>query len=56
MKKILLLAGVIGCCVLLLGGYLIIGGFANFFGEESKKIIEIETNRKLDLFLLKLHR
>ena len=48
MKRILLLAGVIGCCVLFLGGYLIIrdfGGFANFLGEESKKIIEIETTK-----------
>jgi len=43
MKKILLVAGVIGCCVLLLGGYLIInefGGFAYFLGDKSKKIYD----------------
>ena len=45
MKKILLLAGVVGCCVLLLGGFILIGDFAHFLGQETKKIVEGKDDR-----------
>ena len=48
MKKILLLAGVVGCCVLLLGGFILIGDFgdfAHFLGQETKKIVEEKDDR-----------
>lgn len=48
MKKIFLLAGFVGCCVLLLSGFVLIvdfGDFANFLGSESKKIVEGKEDR-----------
>ena len=48
MKKIILLAGVVGCCVLLLGGFILIGDFgdfAHFIGQETKKIVDGKDDR-----------
>ena len=46
MKKILIYAGILSCCILILAAFLFIGdfgGFANLLGKESKKVINNDT-------------
>ena len=53
MKKILLLSGIIVCCVLLFGGYILFGDFGNFahnLGDESKKIVVGKDDRFIGIW------